>query len=272
MRKFILAIAATITSIYMLVSCSTIQEATYRGVSTAVGEAVEREVYRGVSSMLAGYTSGMLYQLAYTQAFMVGGYAIGGEDFNEGQGSTWRIEASDGEATNSFTTERALLKKNDDGSSWWYLRYQPEGEDAIEYEIKMNAAMQPLEMYMKNPESGEVDHHEFDIYDQDREMEEQQKLEEDGYHTGYFHLEDWEQYREGTERFRVGSFTFDATILFYDGKTDDEDEDVEVRWWVAEGVPGELLKYEMKQLSQPGGASGEMIDLRDDYRPKFASW
>jgi hypothetical protein len=162
-RGFAIVGVAFLITIFTLVSCSQVREAAFRGATSAVSEKVEQEVYRGVSSMLAGYSSAMLYQLAYTQAFLVGGYGIGMEDFEEGQGSTWRIEAGDNENRTSFTTERAFLKK-------------------------------------------------------------------------------------------------------------ESDEDIEMRWWVTEEVPGHLVRYEMRDKKDGGRAFGEMTDLRDGYTPKFASF
>jgi hypothetical protein len=261
--------AAVLISSLILVSCSQVREAAYRGVTSAVSEKVEQEAYRGVSSMLAGYSAPMLYQLAYTQAFLVGGYGVGMEDFEEGQGAVWRIEAGDENSSVSYTTERALLKK-DDTSSWWYLMYQPDEEDAIEYEIKMNRSMEPLEMYMKNPESGEVDHHLFDMYDE--ETQDYRELEEDGFRTAYYNLDDWEEFKDGTEMIRVGSRNIQTTRLLHQGTEEGGDKDTEVRWWVTEDVPGHLVKYEMRDKKDGGHALGEMTDLRDGYTPKFASF
>lgn len=253
----------------VLASCSQVREAAYRGVTSAVSEKVEQEAYRGVSSMLAGYSAPMLYQLAYTQAFLVGGYGIGMEDFEEGQGAVWRIEAGDESNIVSYTTERALLKK-DDTSSWWYLRYQPEDDDALEYEIKMNRSMEPLEMYMKNPETGEVDHHVFDMYDE--ETRDHRELEEDGFRTAYYNLDDWEEFKDGNETIRVGSRNIQTTRLLHQGTEEGGDTDTEVRWWVTEDVPGHLVKYEMRDKKDGGRALGEMTNLRDGYSPKFASF
>ncbi|REL29160.1 hypothetical protein DYD21_15000 [Rhodohalobacter sp. SW132] len=254
------------------ISCSQLQEAAYRGATNAVSDEVEQRVYRGVSSLIAGYTSDMLYQLAYTQAFMVGGYGAGFEDFEEGQGAVWRMETEGEEERVSFTTERALVKKDEDGSSWWYLSYQPEDDDAIEYEIKFNRSMEPLEMYMRNPESGDVEHHVFrengDTGDIDGDYDE---LREDGFHTAYFNMDEWEEYREGTETIRVGSNSFNTTILFYEGTEEEGDEHMNVRWWITEEVPGQLIKYEMRDTNEGTRVSGEMLDFRDDYTVRFAS-
>jgi len=255
----------------LITSCSTIREAAYGGLSNAVSDRVEREVEREVSRWLANYTEPMLYQLAFTQAFMVGGYGIGIEDFEEGEGTTWRMEARDGNESSGFTTERALLKKNDDGSSWWYLNYQPDGEDAIEYEVKVTRSFSPLEMYFKNPESGEVSHYVFENFEQDHGFdEEDEELESFGLNTNYMYLEEWEDYRTGTETLRIGNRSYETIVLFYDGELDDEDEDIEMTWWVSEDVPGHLVRYEMRERGREGYIRGEMTDRRTNYRARFA--
>ncbi len=255
-----------------IASCSQLQEAAYRGATAAVSSEVEQRVYLGVSSLISGYTSDMLYQLAYTQAFMIGGYGAGFEDFEEGQGAVWRMESGDSENRVGFTTERALVQKGDDGTSWWYLSYQPDDDDTIEYEIKFNRSMNPLEMYMRNPESGEVEHHVFrENGDAEAVDGDYDELREDGFHTAYFDLEEWEQYREGTETVRVGSNSFNTTILHYEGSEEEGDEHMSVRWWVTEDVPGQLIKYEMHDTNEDSRVTGEMLDFRDDYTVRFAS-
>lgn len=265
--------AGLILSMLLMTSCSQVREAAYRGATSAVSDRVEQEVYREVSSMIVGYSDMMLYQLAYTQAFMLGGFNVGLEDFEEGQGSTWTMEAGDVEQQTRYTVERALLKRDDDGSSWWYLKYQPEDQDAIEYEIRMNRNMEPMEMYLMSAEMDEPNYHEFDSSLHSSEYEDgYDQLEEDGFNTHMFHIEDWENYKQRTESLRIGSRTFNTTVLFYEGSEEEGDEGMEVTWWLSEDLPGELARYEMKDTNEGVTVKGEMTDLRDDYRPKFASF
>ncbi|MEX0646750.1 MAG: hypothetical protein WEA56_14750 [Balneolaceae bacterium] len=248
-------------------SCMTVQEATNRAINRAVGNAVERSV----SNMLSGYSNMMLYQLAYTQAFHVGGFGIHPELFSEGEGTTWRIDAGDDDEMNSYTTERALLKRNEDGSSWWYLNYQPEGDETLEYEIKMNQNLEPLEMYMRNVNTGEIDHHIFDTADADGEeaWESEKELEEQGYHTSYFFLQDHEEYQQGTEAVRVGNRSYESRVLAYSGTEEEEDLQTDFSWWVSEDVPGHLVKYEITNRNDSGRATGELVEVNRNYQPKF---
>jgi len=259
-----------LVSFIVATACSSVMQAAGDGVTAAVSGAVEREVERSASAMIENYSSAMLYQLAYTQAFHVGGYGIGTDNFAEGEGTTWEIESESGEETSRFTSERALLKVNDDGSSWWYLRYQPENDDPIEYEILMTSAQDPLQMYVKDPRTGDVDHYTFDHHREEMD-EESEDLDEGGFNTFYTHRDEWEDYHDGTEEITIGGETYMADILFYQGTEEDGNEDVEVRWWIAEGVPGELIRYQMTDRSDDGGtARGEMTDRRTGYTAQFA--
>jgi hypothetical protein len=255
----------------LLTACGSVMQGASEGISSAISGAVSAEVERGVSSMLAGYTDAMLYQLAYSQAFMVGGYGVELEDFVEGEGSTWRIESSDESESHSYTVERALLKKYEDGSSWWYFRYQPEEDDqSIEYEMKLTSGLNPMEMYVRDPETGNVEHRVFSYNEQEEELDEgEEEIEEAGFRTERYHIENWEDYREREETVSVGNYTFNATVLHYEGSEEEGDEEVSVRWWLAEDVPGELLKYEMTSKTEDGNIKGEMTDLRRDYTPRF---
>ncbi len=262
----------TLAIVSLLTACGSVMQGASDGISSAISGAVSAEVERSVSGMLAGYTDAMLYQLAYTQAFMVGGYGVEMEDFVEGEGSTWRIESGDENEMHSFTVERALLKKNEDGTSWWYFRYQPEADDqSIEYEMKLTTALNPMEMYVRDPETGNVEHRVFSYREQEEELDEgEDEIEEAGYRTERYDIENWEDYRVGEESITVGNYTFNAAVLHYEGTEEEGDEDVSVRWWLAEDAPGELLKYEMTSKTEGGKVMGEMTDLRRDYTPRFS--
>lgn len=257
--------------LFAVTACGTLMEATTEGISSAVGSAVESEVERSVTNIIANYSDAMLYELAYTRAFLVGGYSVEMEDFVEGEGSIWQVSVDGEGQTHRYTVERALLKNNEDGSSWWYFRYQPDEDDAIEYEMKLTESFSPLEMYVKDPETGNVEHRVLTT----REQQQGSRANEDADLEGNrdikdrFEIENWEDYREGEEVMQIGENTFNATILLYEGSEEEGDEGMSVRWWLADDVPGELLKYEMTDENEGYRASGEMINLKRDYIPKF---
>ena len=246
-------------------SCVTIDQAARTAVDQAVSTAVEQEV----EAMLAGYTDVMLYQLAYTQMFHMGGFGLHHEDFEEGEGATWRLDSQENDEVYTFTAERALLERTDEGLSWWYLRYDPQDEEALEYEILVDSDLYAKEMYFRDPETGDVRHHEFDFDDrEEQEMRDgEESLDEAGYHTESYYIEELEEYRVDQARVSVGAGTFDADVLKHTGE---DHEDFEFTWWVTEDVPGQLIQYEYNDHDTGGIMRGELMELRDDYASTLA--
>lgn len=233
----------------------------------AVGSAVERRI----AGMYAGYTDQMLFQLAYTQVFFLGGYGFGTDDFAEGEGATWHIESRDGSERSSVTAERGLLQRLDNGDSWWYLVYTPEGEEALEYEVLVDRDLQAREMYLRDPETGDIRHHVFE-YDESGESEMaagEEALEDEGYATETVYVRNWDEYRQERVTVRVGAGTFEADLLLYE-VSDEETGDVwEYRWWVTEEVPGDLVQYEYRDVTDGGTLRGELVEIRRNYRSQL---
>jgi len=275
-RKSVRTAAITILVVLSVSGCAVFEQTVRSTINDAVGAAIEQEL----GSRIAGYTDVMMWQLAYTQAFYMGGYGFTPGDFEEGQGATWRIEAVDRDDISSFTAERALLKRNEDGSTWWYLKFDADEAEPVEYEVRLSTDFVAREMYVRDPETREVRYHEF-TFDEEEVAEADrgdESIEEIGYQTGYFYTEAWDQYRERSERITTGAGSFDTELLLFTAEDAqvyvDEDEtdyrQVEYRWWVSRDVPGELVRFEYRDLDDEGMLRGELISLRDDYRAKFA--
>jgi len=275
-RKSVRTAAITVLVVLSVSGCAVFEQTVRSTINDAVGAAIEQEL----GSRIAGYTDVMMWQLAYTQAFYMGGYGFTPGDFEEGQGATWRIEAVDRDDISSFTAERALLKRNEDGSTWWYLKFDADEAEPVEYEVRLSTDFVAREMYVRDPETREVRYHEF-TFDEEEVAEADrgdESIEEIGYQTGYFHTEAWDQYRERSERITTGAGSFDTELLLFTAEDAqvyvDEDEtdyrQVEYRWWVSRDVPGELVRFEYRDLDDEGMLRGELISLRDDYRAKFA--
>lgn len=238
-------------------SCWTFDQAARSVVDQAISAAVEQEM----QAMLSGYTDMMLYQLAYTQMFHIGGYGLHHDEFEVGQGAVWRMVATEGDQRTVFTAERALLNREDDGSSWWFLKYVPEEGESIEYEVWVDRDLNAREMYLKDPESDEIRHHRFtgDAAEQRERGEGEESLEEAGYHTESFYPEDRDEYRIDRETITIGAGSFETEVLFH------EEDGYEYTWWVTEEIPGELIKYQFKESSTGNVFEGEIIEMRDDY-------
>lgn len=254
---------------FTLNGCGTVQEAARQATGRAVGNAVEREL----TNRISGYTDVMLYRLAQTQVLHLGGYGFYPDNFSEGEGATWQLETGDNDDTFTLTAERALLERLDDGTSWWYLRYQPEDQDPLEYEIRMDRDMRAYEMYFRDPESGNIQQYEFNhtAAEEAEAAEGEASLEEAGFRTNYRQLaqEDWGEYREERVTLTIGGRSVDADLLTYTA-TDagDADQAMTYRWWVNESIPGHLLQYEFAD-DEGGRLHGMMTDMRDDYRSEL---
>lgn len=263
----LLALAAT--------GCMVYEQSVRTAIDGAVSSAFEQEL----GARLAGYTDVMMYQLAYTQTFFLGGYGFAPDTFEEGQGATWRVESEDREQVSSFTAERALLKRNEDGSTWWFLKFDADDTDPLMFEVLYTANLEAREMYVRDPDTREVRHHIFthDVDEVAEAEEGDESLEEFGYQTNYFHAESWDQYRQDRETITTRAGTFDTDLLFvstsdieeYEGYDEDDTYDVEYRWWVSRDVPGELVRFEYRDLESEGTLRGELIEFSDDYRPRF---
>lgn len=250
--------------------CMIHEEIARNTINQAVGQAVEAEL----GTIFSGYTDVMLYQLVYTQAFFLGGFGIVPDDFEEGEGATWHVVTEGQDDATTFTAERALLKRNDDGTSWWYLNFDTEDSEPMEFEVLMDHNLQAREMYLRDIETDEVRHHVFQHNESQIEEAEASdvSMEEAGYQTNYYFLEEWEQYHEGTESISIGAGTYNSDVLLFSSEEDQSDHEYEYRWWVSEDVPGNLLKFEYQDINEGGTLRGEMIDLRLDYEPKFTSF
>jgi hypothetical protein len=237
-------------------------------VGDVAGRAVSSAVERRIEGMYAGFTDEMLFQLAYTQVFFLGGYGFGTDDFAEGEGATWRITSRDGSETSTATAERALLEWHANGDGWWYLLYTPEDGETLEYEVLVDREMQAREMYMRDPETGEIRHHEFayDEGDPEAMSESEEALQEEGYRTETVQVRDWDDYRTERVTVRVGAGTFEADLLVHRITDEESGDTMEYRWWVTEDVPGDLVQYEFEDLKDGGVLHGEMVSIRRDYR------
>ncbi len=240
-----------------LKGCFSFDQAARSAVDQAIGAAVEREL----EAMLYGYTDLMLYQLAYTQMFHIGGYGLHHDEFEEGQGAVWRMVAIEDDERTTFTAERALLSREDDGSSWWFLKYTPEDAETIEYEILVDRDLNAREMYLKDPETDEIRHHRFtgDEQEEQERREGEESLEEAGYHTESFYPEDRDEYRVDRETVTIGAGSFETEVLYH------EEDGFEYTWWLSDTVPGQLVKYLFKDTESGSTFEGEMMEMRDDY-------
>lgn len=244
-----------------------VEAAAQEEIGDAVDEAISEAVEARMEEWVAGFTEPMMFHLLYIQVLHMGGFGVGVEDFAEGEGTVWelRMVDQDGNAGPPVTGERALLERLDDETDWWYLRYETPEQEPMELEVRMDAALQAHEMYVRDPETGEIQHHEFDHDAAERQERQasEAELDEAGLNTEYFHVDEWGEYRQDRVSVDVRAGTYDADLLFY--VPPEEEGDYEFRWWVNPEIPGNLVRYHHEDFEEGGELTGELVEHRTDY-------
>ena len=278
-----LAIVLVSLAVGSLAGCSSTISAVGRllddAAAAAVGETVEEESdsgrtsggqsassTQGVFGGLAALENVMLFNVAYMQVLFLGGHDPGFEDFREGEGVTWEITGGDESDESSFTAERALLKRNSDGTSWWFLGYLNE-EDALEYEVLMDDEYVPLEIVWRDGDSRKTMRHTFDYGEEDEPppTEEEAVVYSDDF---------TDENSLGRERITVGSGTYTAEHVAYEFKDTETDASLEYHWWLVDDVPGDLVKYEYRQFDggEESMMSGELAAVDDGYVTRLGAY
>ncbi|MEE8440682.1 MAG: hypothetical protein V3S41_03100 [Spirochaetia bacterium] len=237
-------------------------------VGAAIGETVDAETgeARGGLGGLAALENVMLFNVAYMQVLFLGGHDPGFDDFREGDGVTFEITGGEEGDESSFTAERGLLKRNSDGTSWWFLGYQS-GEDVLEYEVLMDNEYVPLEIVWRDGDSRETMRHTFDY----GEEEEQPPTEEE---SVVYSDEFYDEYSRGNERITVRSGSYRAEHVAYEIEDTETGARLEYHWWLVDEVPGDLVKYEYRQFDEGGETmiSGELVAVDDGYMTRFDAY
>jgi hypothetical protein len=244
MKRVAVRVALGIALVVLATGCALVDGI----VSDAFGAAVTGTTERALERSMSQWTDQMAFQMTYMQVFFLGGYGAGFDDFEEGQGTAWEITSTDGEEDSSFIGERALLRRNGDGTSWWYLRFNSQEEDEeFEYEVLIDEEYDALEIYLKDPETGEIRHR---VFEQDPEGADEAAAEDPEAGDAD---EEWEEP------------TYD------DEETDDS---VEYRWWTTDEVPGDVVLYEWENTTEAesGMLRGELIWVRSGYTTKFGAF
>lgn len=237
-------------------------------MDNAVAESVneEREASAGMFGELAALEQTMLFNVAYFQVFFMGGFGPEFDDFREGEGVTWEVTGSDEDDAESFITERALLKRVDEGS-WWYLSYG-DGEEELEYEVLLDDEYAPVEMVWLDEDSEEVMRYTFDFDEDEESADEMAKGKDSEVYSDEF----GDDYKRSTDRVTVGAGTFTAELLETELSDPDTGETLAYSWWVVEDVPGNLVKYEYHHSDDDSRLVGELMSIDKGYRTQFDAY
>ncbi len=258
-----------------LVGCSSIMEGV-AGTSDLIGKTQARVNQAALDAVgIGAMEDAVLATLIYTQVFFAGGYAAGYGDFDEGEGVVWDITSKDDEGIETIRVERALLKRNADGSAWWLLRYSAEGEEDFLSEALMSDSYDLLVFRYRDPETDAI--REW-IPEQDgvedEEEEDTEDMEQVGYYDGAYG-----DYVVGTENVTVPAGTFRAEHIVIEDVYVPEEDDVETEsyevryeWWITGDVPGELVKYIWANTSEGTSLSGELVSNEKGYTTRLDSF
>ena len=219
----------------------------------------------------------VLASLIYSQVFFAGGYGAGYGDFEEGEGVAWDVTTRSDEGSETVRIERALLKRNADGSAWWLLRYSAEGEDDFLSEALMSEAYDLLTFRYMDPETDRIREWIPEQEEAVQESAEDGEAEEMA-HVGFYEGS-YGDYIVGSEKVTVPAGTYLADhILIEDTYIAEEEGDssqsyeVRYEWWISKEVPGELLKYIWANTSDGTSLSGLLVSNRKGYTTQLSSF
>ena len=183
----------------------------------------------------------------YWYAFAAGGFYFDDSTYEEGEGTVWALTSSD--EKDELLIEKALLKKNADGSRWWRVAFTSDG-DRFVYEYRVAPDFTLLEMKFKDVGENKVGEYTF--------------KEGEGAQYGSASVQpitsdDYGQYRTGSQKITVQGGTFSTDLLEY-GFVSGEDS-WSYKWWVSKDVPGGLVKFVWEMNDRKDWMQGELVEL-----------
>jgi len=212
----------------------------------------------------------MIAMTVYANAFFAGGYAYGYDDFAEGEGVVWRIVTHDSGESSEMTVERALLKQEADGA-WWMLAYESDG-DRFMSEAFIGPDYELLVFRYEDPDQKQIREWRAEETG-DQKTVERTETESTGEESQpEFFAGDYGAYVVGTETVSVRGGRFSAEHIKIAEPYADGSGELAYEWWLAEDAPGRLVKYDWSDSAQDSGITGELVEIRRDYRTRLGSY
>ena len=226
----------------------------------------QRDAVETAYEEMATVETTLLFNAAFFQAFFIGGFDPGFDDFADGEGVVWEITGSGNDGDVYFTTERALLQRNDEGS-WWYIAYRTE-EQSLEYEMLLDSSYAPAEIVWMDEESDEIVRQKLDFDESDEEATSGQEA------SAAYSDELYDSYKRGQEQVTVGAGSFTTERIEWDIVDDETGNGLVYSWWVDSNVPGNLVRYEYRQKTgdETSVITGELLSIGRDYKTKFGAY
>ncbi len=264
--------------ILSLSGCASIT-ATIDGVTGAVNRTAENAVLSATG--IAGLQDSMVALIVYTSAFYAGGFMYGYDNFSEGEGVEWKVTSRDEEEESVVTVERALLKRLNDGTSWWQLSYRDEESEFLS-EALVGSDFDLLIFRYRDPETDEL--REWKPEPEEESSMEKEQVEEEaaddlpGYYDG-----SWESHIVGRENVKVpaGTYSADHVLVeedyeyyYVDDEGNEQTEMATLRyeWWISDSVPGNLVRYKWEDGSDGTSLTGELMSHGRGYSTSLNSF
>ena len=192
-----------------------------------------------------GAGPGVAYQFQFNAFFgsfwNMGWFGYKDPNYKPGQGTVWTFTVS-GKPKETMTLERALLKVNADGTRWWRLRVDADG-DTILYEFLVAADSTVKKVRYKDPDTGSI--------------QEFVPSQQPSGGPAAPSAEEMAKYKVDRQAVKVKAGTFDADHYRYtDPKGSGTTES-----WVSQAVPGYVVKTIFTAAKDKETSTGELTQI-----------
>jgi len=241
------------------------------GVKQSAEKRANAEIASGIG--LTGMTRKMMFNVIYAQVFFIGGFNPDIYDLAETEGAVWRLESKnkEDEKASIVDSERALLKKNADGTSWWYLSWKTEKEEWA-FEALMDAEMMAKKIRYYNADVKRVEEAVFEEPAKEKAAKrgEEDKAPPPEAPSSDMSAKDLPKYSKGREKVTVGAGTYQAEKIVWEWKDEESKEKVSYTWWIDSKVPGGLVKF--LWADSDDSLKGELVSVKKGYSTKYKSF
>ena len=270
-RRFILSFFLVTVLVITLGGCFSFESLMYDATLGKAEARVNQKVADAVG--LGALEDSMIATIMYAQVFYAGGYGYGYEDFREGEGVSWNITSAGSGSTDTVEVERALLKRNADGTVWWFLRYKAEGEEEFLAESLVDADFNMVKFRYYDSETDSI--REW-IPEKDADSTEAESVEDTSEDVGFYEG-DFRNFITGTESVTVPAGKYSAEHVLIEDKYEPQAEgekgyEVRYEWWLADKVPGDIVKYKWQNLTEKTSVTGEMVSHKTGYKTRLESF
>jgi hypothetical protein len=196
-------------------------------VGQRVGGAIGDQMMAGYQPQMMGAYTGYLFTLAFSS----GGIAVQQGDYDVGDYTRWSLPSNDGTVN---TIERARLPDDDKGNQWWKVKFVngKKNETTILEGLFNPERTKLLRLRGQFP----------------KEEAKEIAVTEQTYYVAPTRLtaESIEGATKGSEDVTVPAGTFNARHVVYQYGSGTQE------WWLADGVPGGLVKQSVQGKEQSG--------------------